>query len=240
MAADRLELEATAHDIYLRLIKEVRECRVAFENAGIAVPARVNRFLDDEDRANGSPTPPSVVITPPPSPQRPPQARRDWLWLPVAMATPTTLVRGVLRDGRLQSRAIIDRIGELRVDTPVSPGVIANIGTRLDEKGEITRDEDGWALTDPERAPIILEGHLWGPKSAFEQYDLAEHRRNCVVHVIRAHPVGLQIVQILKMLEACGWVQAPLSKDLIKTDLHTLDGEGRAKRIGNSGKWRAI
>jgi len=59
-----------------------------------------------------------------------------------------------------------------------------------------------------------------------------------VLHVIRPQP--LQIMQILQVLEGCDWVHAPLSKDLLKADLQVLDAENRAKRIGNSGKWRAV
>jgi hypothetical protein len=44
---DRLELETTAQRAYLGLVEKVRECRVHYENAGLPVPPRVLRFLDD-------------------------------------------------------------------------------------------------------------------------------------------------------------------------------------------------
>ena len=235
MSLDWLELETTAQRAYLDLVEKVRECRVHYENAGLPVPPRILRFLDDE--APAAPVP-SVVIPPPTAPRRPVQARADWFWLPTGSAMPTTLVRAVLRDGPQPVRTLVARVTELR-GSDVNAGVIANIGTRLAESNEITRDKGQWALANPDAAPILLEGNVWGSKDMFEPYDLAEHRRNCIVHVLKAHPDGLQIISINRLLERCDWVHAPLSKDVVKTDMGTLHDEGRAKRYGKSGKWRA-
>lgn len=243
MAMDPIELETTAMDAYKRAVAAMREVLVAYGNAGMTVPDRVRRFFDDDAKSKEQKEP-QIIIPAPPSPQRPPQARPDWMWLPIDEVQPTTLVRAVLRAANepLQPRVVVSRINELRSpDKHASNGTVANIGTRLFNEGVITRGDAGWAIAPEAVAPVILDGHAWGPASAFQEYDLAAHRRNGIVHVLKLHKDdGLQIVQITKRLTGLDWLHAPVSTDVVKTDLQTLEAEQRAKRVGNSGKWRAI
>lgn len=237
VAHNGLDLEEKAIAAYKRAIDAIRECHVAYENARIAVPDRVLRFLGDPDAvvSDGSGI---AIPQAPPSPQRPPEVRPSWLWLPVDRVTPTTLARAILRrEGRALKPADIAAEANALRSKPVSRGVLANIGTRLDSEGRIARTSDGWELREPDAA-VLYEGHLWGPREAFDSYDLAEHRRMGIVHLLETSPGGLQVMQIARTLERCDWIHAPCSKDLVKTDLQTLDDEGRAKRVGNSGKWR--
>jgi hypothetical protein len=231
-----LELEEKAIAAYKKAIDAVRECGVAYENAGMAPPDRIVRFMTSSAASVADPKPRMPQLPPPARPQQPPDARPSWLWLPFDSVTPTTAILAILRTagGTLSPSDIKARIDALR-EEPVSKGVVANIGTRLDGK-DIVRTDDGWSLLNREAAPVLHESNVWGPKEAFETYDIAEHRRRCVMHVLRQQE--LQVMQILRTLEECSWIHAPLSKDLLKTDLQLLDSENKAKRIGNSGKWR--
>jgi hypothetical protein len=240
MPVDRLELEEQAHAAFVQFAKEARKVRSAFESAGLVLPDRLRRFLHDEQPAAAAPAQPRLVIPPLPAPPRPAEAGENWIWVPAADMTIVGLVRCVLRAsaGPVARDALLESLRKHRIN--VNPGSVANIGTQLDKAGEITRTDTGWTLVDSSMAPVINGSNAWGAtQSVFESYELAARRRSCIVHVLRLQPDGLQPMQLLKQLEQCDWLHTPLSKDLIKADLQTLDDQGRAKRIGNSGKWRA-
>lgn len=243
MPPDQFELEQKAQEAYVAIMQDMRQLRSAFEAAGVRVPDRVLRFLQGEPAPSSEASQsssPRAIIPPPVAPPRPPEASQHWLWLPIDQMTPTGLVRGILRAAAhpLTPKMLIEQLRELRDN--INPGSIANIGTRLEQQGSISRTEAGWQLAPNANAPVLYSGNAWGSEELFESYELAAQRRNCIFHVLRVYEDGLQPMQLVKALEGCTWVHASVTKDLIKTDLQTLDQEGRAKRIGNSGKWRAV
>jgi hypothetical protein len=121
----------------------------------------------------------------------------------------------------------------------VSSGSISNIGTRLNGKS-IQRQDDGWVIVDPSKAGIIKDGFLWGPPSIFEKHELAAHRRDAILHLLKHYNAGLQAVQIVEQLHNCHWIQAPINKDLLKADLEVLQQAGKIRRRGNSKKWELV
>ena len=105
----------------------------------------------------------------------------------------------------------------------------------------ISRDgSHGWRLLDPTSAAVLHEGHLWGLPSLFEKQEIAAHRRDSLLHLLRTCEDGLQIVQATKMLRACEWMKAPATKDLLKVDTQLLQEQGLIRRVSNSKKWRAV
>jgi len=237
MAAARFTLENKAYELFAKVMSDTAACREAFVRAGLSLPPPLLRFFDEAEPEQSGPR---MSLSPPAIPERPAEATGDWVWIPLRDMLPTGLVLGLLRSdpAGLTQKDILARLAQMP-GVNVNPGSIANIGTRLANEGVITRERGVWEIVDPDRAPIILGENAWAPKDLFEQQELAGHRRNCIIHVLQAQPDGLQIMQIVKLLEGRDWQRAPLSKDLVKTDLRQLDKEGRAKRVGNSGKWRS-
>jgi hypothetical protein len=238
---DRFILESRAIASLTALMEQAATCRSLFEVAGMALPDPLRRMLGDE-AATKAPSQGVIVVPPPPSPPRPPTWESDWIWLPIASLTPTTLVCALLRQAKapLSPKQIMEGLEKLGVDAV--KGSVANIGTRLStgQHPKITRGTGTWGLVDPTLAPVLHDGYAWGPPASFDKQELAAHRRIGVMHLLRAHPDGLQIMQITQMLRKCAWMQAPLTKDLIKADLPVLQSDGLAKRVGGgSGKWRA-
>ncbi len=58
-----------------------------------------------------------------------------------------------------------------------------------------------------------------------------------VLHVLKVFKGGLQILQIVDMLQHMGQCLAPVSKDLVKADMEVMQDEKKVKKQGNSGKW---
>jgi len=221
------------------LLKQAKECRSLYEAAGIDLPERLQRFLSEGvPAASRTKESPGVIVKPMPSPSRPSGVPPEAIWLPVRQLTATTMVRAMLREhGTSSARAIIDLCAASEYE--LGPGTLANIGTRLSDAGEINRDGGKWTLRPDIAVPVVLDRIGWAKPDVFDKNERANFRRLCIAHILKLFPDGLQILQLTRQLEKADWVHAPVSKDLIKTDMQTLMGEGLAKRVGNSGKWKA-
>jgi hypothetical protein len=122
----------------------------------------------------------------------------------------------------------------------VNKGSVANIGTRLQERGVITRPKgQGWTLMDSSRAPVLNGKYAWGDPEMFIAQELAARRREAIVHVLRHFRDGLQNMQILTQLEGCTWLKTPLTKDLVKMDMLDLQHDVKVRR-GSSRKWTLV
>jgi hypothetical protein len=234
-----LKAEMEAYRSLADLLEQADKVRGLFEQAGSPLPDALQRLV----HSNGHVRMQSSVGEFKPS-NTPPACNPDWVWVELKSATPGTLALTVLRasSSPLTAREIHERVRKLPGMSEVSVGTIANTGTRAFENGLITRTEDGhWQLTDPDKAGVIHGDHVWGKIQAFQMTELAAHRRNALVHLLRQNPVGLQATQILVHLQKRELVRAeiPLSKALIKADLEAMDGE-RVRKRGNSKKWEAI
>jgi hypothetical protein len=234
-----LKAEMAAYRGLADLLEQADKVRTLFEQAGSPLPDALQRLV----RSNGHIRTQSVVTEFRPS-ETPPDVDSDWVWVDLKSATPGTLALAVLRGAAtpLTTREIHERVRKLPGMSDVAVGTIANTGTRALENGLITRSDDGhWQLTESDKAGIIHGDHIWGKAQAFQMQELASHRRNAIVHLLRLNPVGLQATQILSHLQKRDLVrpEIPVSKALTKTDLETMDGE-RVRRRGNSKKWEAI
>ncbi len=170
----------------------------------------------------------------------PPEAKSDWIYIQEKDATPTSVALAVLRTSKepIRAKDIIARVTAILPN--VVRGSINNIGSRLAESRLIDRTEEGWTLARPESAGIIHEGNLWGPREIFQKSELAAHRRDAIIHVLRNFDTGLQTRQLVEQLGRCSWVHAPVNKDLLKADMEILSELGKVRRRGNSKKWEVI
>lgn len=240
---DKYSSEEEAFAAFAALMRQARECRTLFETAGVPLPARLRIFLSDvmiADVARDVERP-MTVVPPPDPPPRPTEWQERWIWVPVSDVNTSGLVRGVLRGAKnpMTPKQIMEAVRGLG-KSDVNAGSVANIGTRLSEAGEIMRDDGMWSMIDRARAPVLHEGYAWGPPSAFEKQEVAAYRRMCIIHVLRAQPDGLQPIQLTRTLQHCDWLQAPCSNDLVKFDIQELQESQKIRRVGNTGKWRAV
>lgn len=235
---DRIQFEQEAVKSLMELYEQSRKCRQLYERANMALPEALQRFFgmngNSQKPNNGARV--ALSIPSPARPNEPEEAQPDWIWIDVRDASPTSVALAILREAKepVPHKEIANRVNEILPQVP--SGSISNIGTRLDGK-IINRTDDGWVLVEPERAGIIKEGLLWGPPTIFGKQELAAHRRDAILHVLKLNSAGLQTTQIVEQLHGCSWVQAPVNKDLLKADLEVLVEAGKVRRRGNSRKW---
>jgi hypothetical protein len=145
-----------------------------------------------------------IRVDPPSTPHRPTGVPTDWIYVPIAALNVQTFVLGLLRDatGPVPVQQII---AEARERLPeVSDGTIANIGTRLEAQGAISRSKgEGWILKDESRAPLLSGKYAWGASDMFAVHELAARRREMIVYLLGRFREGLQNLQILARLEDC-------------------------------------
>ena len=229
-------VEVEAYQSFTELLAQAERCRQLFERANIAIPEPLKRLLGTSDVFGRGP---QRALIPPPERIGPPEAEPGWISIDLKDAISTTIVLCVLRSSHpqpLRPKDVLARVLELRPE--VSAGTIANIGSRLDGK-QIRRSEGLWALISPEKGAVLYQGRLWGDPGIFDKYELASHRREAILHVLRHFTGGLQNLQILEQLKTLSWLHAPLTKDLIKEDMTALAKDRLVRRRGNTRKWEA-
>lgn len=241
MNFDRINAEEEAVQSLMELYAQTKKCQQLYERAGMAIPEALQRFLGmngNSQKAMGH-VRTTASIPAPTRPKEPEGAEPDWIWINAKDATPTSVVLAILRaaKGPVRPKDVVSGVTDLL--HTVSSGSVSNIGTRLEGK-LIERAPDGWKLLDPTKAGIIRDGSLWGPPVIFSKQELAAHRRDAILHVLRLFPSGLQTVQIVEQLYNCSWVQAPINKDLLKADLEVLMTAKKVRRRGNTKKWEIV
>jgi hypothetical protein len=234
-----LDKETRAYEALSRLMKVAAECRVVFDEVGLEYPPPLRRILGEDEleagNAHGSPRPVRISA---PSVARPEGVPDGWVNVPMEAVNPQTVVLGVLRDATVPMtvKQVVAEV-KARGTREVNDGSIANIGTRLEGAHVIERTDDGWALVDRSRAPLLNGPYAWGAPDVFMKQELAARRREAILHVLRMFPAGLMNMQIVERLESCTWLKTPLAKDLIKMDMEDLQRAEKVKRVGNTKKW---
>jgi hypothetical protein len=226
---------AQAYQKFAQVLEDLEATKHLFESAGEPLPEQLKQFFGVH-RNNGRMTQALVTISPPRRASHPAEVGSDWISVEVKEATATSLVLAVLRiaNGPLANKDVVQQVTDINPHVP--RGSINNIGTRLG-RTLIHRTEEGWRLLDSKKAAIICDGYLWGPKDIFDKTEIAAHRREAILQILRAFPSGLQTVQIVDQLRAVPWVHAPASKDLVKADMELLEGNEKVRKISNSRKW---
>jgi hypothetical protein len=228
------EMEATRK--LAEFLELAKKCEQLYMRANMALPEPLKRVLG----VNGAgPLTGRVVIPPPQAPQMPLEARSDWIWIPVKDATATSIVLATLRVAKEPVKAKDVASSVTGILPNVLSGSVFNVGSRLDGE-KVRRTDEGWSLLKPEYGGVILDGFLWGPVEIFQKTELAAHRREAIIYLLKSFEGGLQTRQIVEQLHRCTWVHAPINKDLLKADLEILDDKGLIKRRGNSKKWGLV
>ena len=238
MSTDRMGAEQEALRSLLSLLEQAERCRQLYERAGMTIPEPLRRILGIAD-ADVAPHP-RVSVPPPTSPPKPAEAQPGWIWIRSEDATPTSVVLAILRDSKEAIRAKDVNAKVHAIQPEVITGSISNIGNRLDGEKIIQRTEEGWSLKERDKAPVFREGYFWGPPAVFGKQELAAHRRDGILHLLRVSPGGLQTSQIVEQLRVCPWLHAPLNKELVQADIENLEREKKVRRRGNSRKWETI
>src|SRR5260370_32742253 len=225
---------AEAYQKFAQALEELESSRKLFELAGEPLPEKLKEFFGI-NRNHGRASEISVTITPPQRVSRPEEAADEWLSIPVKDATATSLVLAVLRKTNrpVPAKEVVELVH--RMNPMLTGGSIHNIGTRLDGK-IIHRSDAGWTLIDVDKAGFVHDGYLWGPKQIFDKQELAAHRREAILTILKGIPGGLQTVQLVELLRSTAWVQAPASKDLVKADMELLEAHSKVRKISNSRK----
>jgi hypothetical protein len=225
-------IEREAYQSFNDLITQADHCRALFERANIVLPEPLKRFLGVSGQAQ------QRALIPAPERSFPPGAAPDWISVELRHATATSLVFAVLRSSSepLRAKDVVSRVNEIRPE--ISGGSIANIGSRLNGQ-KLRREEGVWRLIRPEDGAVIYHGRLWGPHSIFDKYEVASHRREALMYLLKHFQGGLQALQIVEQLQNLPWVHAPINKDLVKEDLNALAEDRLIRRRGNTRKWEA-
>jgi hypothetical protein len=236
MNTDQITAEQLAITSVQRVFAELQECKRLHENAGMTLPPSLMRVFG----GNGSNPAMSAFSIPAPKRDHTPfGVGLDWISIPAKDASPTTVTLAILReqDRPIKPKVVVERVASVLDDTV--DGSIYNLGKRLADAGVIESAAEGWRLLQIEAGGIMDGGILWAPLDSLMKPDLAAHRREAILHVLRLEHSGLQIVQIVEKLQHCPWMKAPANKDLLKADMQVLEKAGRAKLRGNSRKWEA-
>jgi hypothetical protein len=235
----KFEAEHKAVESLSNLYAIAAECKKLHEAAGLSLPGTLLRIFSDQKIASSSRTP-VIMIPGIERDQIPKEANDDWISIHVSAATPTTLAMALLRKAShpLRPKELVDLVE--KVIPAVSSGTVYNLGFRLEKEGTLLKRDDGWTLAKPEIAPLLSDDLLWGPKEAFAKPDIAAHRREAIIHILRMDRSGLQIVQLVAKLHDCAWLKAPINKDLVKADMEVMEKEGMVRQRGNSRKWEVV
>jgi|GEM_PF-1626883 len=243
MTQPSFQSESRAFAALQKLLEDAAATQALFEAAGLPLPSTLARIVNvPQPSSNGPPRAVRATIAPPEPPNRPPEAKDDWISVNAKDLFETTLVLAILRAAKapMSSRDVMESVAKYNPN--VVYGTVMNIGARLADRGIIARSEDGWSLQDPGQAPILSgslpDTYAWGPMSVFQKQDLAQYRRMLILHILRAYPRGLMTVQIVDQLASAEFCRLPCTKDIIKADMEALSGEGKVKRVGNTRKFK--
>jgi hypothetical protein len=234
----QIQAEQEAMRSYTALLEQARLCQQLYERAGMTLPDRIQRLLGvmpingDARATTISAHIPALGYTPPPG-----EKATDWISIAIRDAQATAALLAVLRSTGKPVRAgdVTTKVASLLPN--VNYGTVANAGTRLSEDGIIERMDDGWKLLKPEEAGVIHDGRLWGLPTIFGKQEIAAHRREAILHILKHFPTGLQTVQLVEQLQSCSWVHAPVNKDLLKADMQILLEDRKVRRVGNTRKF---
>lgn len=237
-----IDRELRAYASMAQLLTLAKETQKLFEAAGSALPEPLVRLLNIAPSGNDRPprtTLPRISVSPMESPPRPSEAESSWIWVPIESLRVSELVLGVLRDQttRVPAPQVVELAKRLRPD--IVAGSVMNAGARMDGI-HIDRSYEGWKLIDPTMVPLLYQGNAWGPPSVFYETELAAHRRLVILHILRAMPSGLMLVQLVEHVRDSGLCQASVNKDLVKGDLEALLAAKKVRQVSNSRKWELV
>lgn len=232
---DTFQTEIEAYQALSALMAKAAETRDLFAAADLPIPAPLARLLNEQ--ASPETRPDVGVLRHRRKPTPPVDAEPGWIWVSAKDMQVSGLVHALLKEaGRpVMPRHLIDRLS--RINPKVPSGSVYNVGPK---SKEIIRSDDGWSIKDPLAVPTLHGDKCWGPPEVFLKQELAAHRRQLILDILKSFNNGLQVMQIVDQLDQSGECRAPFSKDLVKTDVLRLLDEDRIKRHGRTRKYVAV
>jgi hypothetical protein len=222
------------YPLFVAWVEEGKKLAERFRNNSIPVPPTLEGFASPT--AAQASTPKAIA---PERPSAPDRADSDWVWIKPKEASSQTLLLAVLNQfGPVEPKAIIDKVRQIS-GQEISQGTVYNVGHRFSGK-KIHKDEGGWSITAGQAAPIIFGSNVWAPPSMLSVQEIAAFRRMAIEHLIRKSLGGLKRIAIVNFLKSADWIKqrkVPVSKDLIKADLVSMETDGRIKKDPSTGHW---
>jgi hypothetical protein len=235
MRFERLNMEEEAAESFAGLMKQAKKCVELYRRAQMALPEPLQRMVGTEGHGAGQ----SVAIGEVPNLiPRGIGVDADWICIDTKKATPTSIVLAVLRSAAapMKINEVAAGVGSIRLG--ISQGVINNIGTRLDGS-VIARSEAGWQLIKYERAPTLRGDRICGPFAIFTPREIAAHRRDVILLLLREVEDGLTIRQLIHILKNSNFVHPSVGRHLIEDDVQALSHAGLIGRR-DSHKWAVL
>jgi hypothetical protein len=232
-----IQLKIQAHREWADYLEKGDKMRGLFLRAALPVPEELKQLLG----GTSSPAQPGNAPFRPPFP---PDAQGDWIWIDIPSATTTTLTLALVRQSAkaLTAKEIRDQIVAFGGEhAEVVVGTVYNAVQRMIVNGVLDRSGDGTIIIKQmERVPMLYEHHIWGAVTAFQMTELAAHRRDAEVYILRKYG-PLQQMQLLERIKEADLLNpgVPLNKDLIKGDFNFMNGT-RIRKVGSAKKWEAI
>jgi hypothetical protein len=242
MSMADLQSEIEAVSSYVKLLEAAKDCRRLHEKAGLTLPPPLLRLLGVDTKSVSQQLSfplESPDMDPSRNATRPPEAEEDWISIHAAEASPTTVTLAILRgqDKPVKAKDLADQVSRV---LPLSVGgSVYNLLNRLEMDDAVAQTLDGWSLVRRDAAGVISGEYLWAPAYRLSKQDLATHRREAIVHLLRRERY-LPVMEIVRKLLDWKWVKAPINKDLLKADMQVLEDKRLVKRIGDSRNWEVV
>lgn len=230
------EREAEAYSSLQHLMEEAQKTKAMFVRAGLPIPATLWRMFG-ESKPSARGTEGAINVPPIEEPNRPAGVDQDWIWIAIPDAITITLVKAIMgRAGKaLRPKEIVQQVQAIRPE--LSTGGVYNTAKYLVNADLLDRTDEGWALKGNPAVPILNGKYLWAPPDILQKQEVAAHRREAILHILKVFKTGLQILQIVEMLKRMTQCRAPVSKDLVKVDMEVMQDEKKVRKAGSSKKW---
>jgi hypothetical protein len=237
------QAEIKAASAYIRLLQEAEECRRLYSEAAIALPEPLKRMLGDEKKVPGTGGKqlefPTLLTKPDRGRATPPGVGEKWISIEAAHASPSTIALSIMRSLGEPIKAVQLALLVANYAPDSVQGTVFNMLTRNQTRGLVEETREGWKLIREEDGGILDGDYIWAHPKNLMQSDLALHRREAILLILRQHP-NQTAMQITRSLQSWDWVQAPASKDLIKADLSVLETRGLIKRREDTRGWEIV
>lgn len=234
----RLSAIQAAHASLTDVYSAVQNCVVKYREAGLPLPEDINRLLSASEGESKAYQNRTLKI--PPDPYAP--TPEGWVSVPVASAMPVTLAYSVLANkGEMPIKKVIFEVSAFNQFLTYS-AMFAVLRKLKDAK--VVTLENGVAAPaadSPRPASIAQDGRVWGPPEAFQPQELAAHRREAIVEILKANGASTR-AEIVEALKRTPWVRARLDPSLIKVDLDVLAKQGSVEREESTPvlRWKLV
>lgn len=241
MGIAQFQLEQRAYTALQAVYDEALRAQSLFKEAGLETPSPLLRLFGEDVSLNGA----EKSLQPPPplvEPSRPHGTGDNWMWVQCKDLTALTTAKCILRElgAPVPVSTLVEEISD-RLGEGVSSNSLYNSGKRLVKSKKIVQTKRGWELTNESFAPIMWEGYAWGPLDVFSDFEIADFRRKCVVHVVSHANGGLSPAEIAVQLQKLDqFKSAGVSKEGVRADIIALDKEKLIKRTSpTKNRWVA-